>query len=1234
MSEDFVIRRGYELGEPLGKGGFGAVYRAYQPAVAREVAIKVILPEYASEEEFIRNFEVEAQMIAHLEHPYIVPLYDFWRDETGAYLVMRLLKGGSLRDRLRKGAIELKLAIHYFDQIALALSAAHKNGIVHRDLKPDNILLDTSNNAYLTDFGIARPVGTRPADDVVSGTLAYLSPEQLRGYPPMPQADIYSLGFMLYEMVMGEHPFPKGSVTEILMMHMQDPIRPFVVPDVSITVTHTINEIIQKMTAKDPDLRYADTLEVAEALRKAVASHQPTPPRDPQLVTTQVNDKQRALLQQHIDGLYDHLNDLYKTLAAHASDTGVTVREQIQQVEMELRYRTAGLRRVEQHAAFGLPASLYPPEPAEHTLIGVSEKVASYKPHLLAGKSLVLLGASGAGKTELATALARDPDVASHFGGRVVWIPVGKEGDIYNQLGEWLRGLGASADELSLLRSTTERIKRLQEWIGQRQTLVVIDDLWRIDDVHELIRDRRNPFTYIVTTRQGLVAADLLWETVQVGALDMPARLTLLGQLCPEFRSDDEDAQRLVERVGGLPRDLVLTGTRLRRARHSGGTRMRREVERLMQSTGEIYEQGYAALSLSVEELSDEGRRAFWALSLFPPEPSSFSEDAGEAVSGTLDVLDELVDYSLLKSEDDGEQVRYSMHPSFAEYALKYLPSDAQASQQYMTFYRNFVSAHHRDYDGMMIEARNVENALALMIEDPQQDSALVRSAYLLAPFWKARGMVDVSAKYLKLGLERAMTLGDRVSQAQIHLFLAEMNHDRGDQEESSVHAEMGLTAIREATGQDAERERLELQLVTHQGVLAYSRGDYATARTVWTTALEKPHSAKYPAEVSRIYNGLATVELFDANDPQKAKELYLKSLEEARRVRSKDHMVTVLSNLGQLEQYYFNNMAQAAVYLNESVKLAREHGDYELTSHALQSLGNLELSMDNLPLAKLHLREALQKARASHSVERIGYALMQLANMLVSLDDFSQAENYLVESLDYARRRNDKSLISWIANVVTKVGDTRIIKDQRAGYKEAFYVQVLDLISQPASSPEDDVFTPEQRDRLRGALGRLRGEVALPEAVFHAHMALGRLESIDFYDTPAGRKHFDAALQAAETLDKPELIALALLELTELCIKTEDSSAAIYLRHAESLIKAESPLFERAAQLRQQLPSLPEGSITETTEAVIPAASELVVEVAAVSQPKTITATEGQSEGRDKANPVGGNNPLPLSSD
>src|SRR4051812_14514496 len=194
--------KGYELRERIGSGGFGAVYRAHQTSVGREVAIKVILPHFANQPDFIRRFETEAQLVARLEHLHIIPLYDYWRDPQGAYLVMRWLRGGNLREALQAGPFDLPTTSLLLEQVTAALAVAHRSQVIHRDLKPANILLDEDGNAYLADFGIAKDLGTKldsaTQADMIIGSPDYLSPEQVRTEPVSPQTDIYSLGVTLY----------------------------------------------------------------------------------------------------------------------------------------------------------------------------------------------------------------------------------------------------------------------------------------------------------------------------------------------------------------------------------------------------------------------------------------------------------------------------------------------------------------------------------------------------------------------------------------------------------------------------------------------------------------------------------------------------------------------------------------------------------------------------------------------------------------------------------------------------------------------------------------------------------------------------------------------------------------------------------------------------------------------------------------------------------------------------
>lgn len=263
--------RGYEIGEKLGEGAFGAVYRGVQKGIGREVAIKIIHAAHANRPQFIRRFETEAQIVARLEHPHIVPLYDYWREPDGAFLVMRWLRGGSLRDVLKKEQVSLPTAVSFIAQIASALHVAHRHGIVHRDVKPANILLDDDNNVYLSDFGIARDrqMDARlTAVDEMVGSPNYISPEQLLGEEVTSATDIYCLGLLIFELLTGERPYSDSSMVELLQKQIHEPL-PLLI-EKRHDLSSDLDIVIQKATAKKATDRYVNTLALAEAFRKVV----------------------------------------------------------------------------------------------------------------------------------------------------------------------------------------------------------------------------------------------------------------------------------------------------------------------------------------------------------------------------------------------------------------------------------------------------------------------------------------------------------------------------------------------------------------------------------------------------------------------------------------------------------------------------------------------------------------------------------------------------------------------------------------------------------------------------------------------------------------------------------------------------------------------------------------------------------------------------------------------------
>ncbi len=267
VEDDGTPLRGYRLMEQIGTGAFSVVWRGIQPSVNREVAVKQIRSELASQPDFIRRFEAEAHLVAQIEHPHIVPLIDYWRDPDSAYLVMRWLRGGTLERRLDDGPLTLDETLAMARQIGDALSIAHARGVVHRDVKAANILFDEQGNAFLTDFGIALEVAESggPEAALSPGSPAYASPEQIRREQLGPESDVFSLGVVVYECLTGSLPFlDSSSAEELIDRQLNAPYPPLsqLRPD----LPSSVSAAVARATAKEPGERFASVAEFIAAL--------------------------------------------------------------------------------------------------------------------------------------------------------------------------------------------------------------------------------------------------------------------------------------------------------------------------------------------------------------------------------------------------------------------------------------------------------------------------------------------------------------------------------------------------------------------------------------------------------------------------------------------------------------------------------------------------------------------------------------------------------------------------------------------------------------------------------------------------------------------------------------------------------------------------------------------------------------------------------------------------------
>ncbi|HEY9076733.1 MAG TPA: serine/threonine-protein kinase [Anaerolineaceae bacterium] len=263
----------YRIIEQLGHGGMATVYKAYHSALDRYVAIKVLHPAFLEDKTFLARFEREARVVARLEHPNIVPIYDFAEHEGRPYLVLKYIEGETLKAYMRTHVLDMDEIIHIIEPIGSALAYAHKQNVLHRDVKPSNVLMAKDGMIYLTDFGLARMAQGSTStltSDMLVGTPQYISPEQAMSRPNLDQrTDIYSFGIMIYEMVCGRVPFNADTPFATIHDHLYTPLP--LPRSVRPDIPEGVERVLVKSLAKSPDDRYASVQELVSALRTAIS---------------------------------------------------------------------------------------------------------------------------------------------------------------------------------------------------------------------------------------------------------------------------------------------------------------------------------------------------------------------------------------------------------------------------------------------------------------------------------------------------------------------------------------------------------------------------------------------------------------------------------------------------------------------------------------------------------------------------------------------------------------------------------------------------------------------------------------------------------------------------------------------------------------------------------------------------------------------------------------------------
>ena len=958
----------YRIESLLGRGGMGLVYEASHSLLGRKAALKTLAAELAEDGDFRERFIRESQLVAGIDHPNIIPIYDAGESGGIAYIAMRYVQGSDLSQLVeRDGPLDLERAIAVLDQAGSALDAAHAREVLHRDVKPANILIDeNADRIYLTDFGIAKDTTARGVTRTgfFMGTVDYAAPEQIHGKDLTTAADIYAFGCMFFEVVTGRKPFEKESDFAVMQAHLEE--SPPLASEAMPGLPPSLDTVIGKAMAKAPDERYESCRELVDAAR-AASGARPT------------------------SGAPSAVFAASPSFGAAPSFAGAPVAQ--------------GKAMSWQDAIAGKTAAPQPKErivklpPVPDTIVGRDADLEEIASSLAdqGVRMLTITGLGGVGKTRLAveaaTRIAETADGASGGFDAIHFVDLSTVND---------PGLVGSAIATAIgAEETRDRplVEVLAEKLGTDRTLLVLDNFEHVLGASSLVGDllaAADSLEVLVTSQAPLhlrgeheyPLAPLSLPPRGARDLDAVAASSAVALFVeraqavkPNFELTPENAAdvgEIARQLDGLPLAIELAAARLKLLTPQAMlARLEKRLDLLTGGTGQ-----QQALRSTIDwsyQLLDANERTMLArLSVFA---GGCSLEGAEGVCATgeltigevMDGLASLVDKSLLRQEEDAQgEPRFRLLETIREYALDQLEERGEADEIRRRHAERYVALAEAAEPELVRpgqagwlarlddEYDNIRAALTWSVESGNVEHAL-RLAGSLVRYWSVRGLMTEGRRWLDAALARGADVAAPVRvKALFSAGYAAIG--QGDFLQAQPFFEQSL-----ALAQEIGDERGQAAALAQLGWLVMSRG-----------------AAERAAALSQ------------------------QSLELARAVGDKHSASGALNILADVaaagEEY-----ARATQLFEESLSLRRELGDKRLIANSLLTLARHELNREQFERATELLDEGLALARELRDTWQMSVALGNLARVQLHEGSHEAAQALFAEALALARDRGDK---------------------------------------------------------------------------------------------------------------------------------------------------------------------------------------------------------------------------------